>query len=79
MLPPDVWDSYIEFIQKQGVKGYAGHWYVKRVEQYTRTYSDQKLLTHAPELVTRFLENEGRDTMDSMDRGQFSHCSIHWK
>jgi len=27
--------GYIEFIQKQGVKGSICRWYVKRVEQYT--------------------------------------------
>jgi len=32
------------------------------VGQYTQAYPDQKLLTHTPELVTRFLEDEGRNT-----------------
>jgi len=48
------WDRYIEFIQKQGVKGSACRCYVKRVEQYTQAYPDQKLLTHTPGPVTGF-------------------------
>ncbi len=54
------WDRYIEFIQKQGVKRGACRWYVKRVEQYTQVHPDQKLITHAPETVTRFLETWGQ-------------------
>jgi len=50
------WDRHIELFQKQGVKGSACHWYVKRVVQYTQIYPDQKLLAHTPVLVTRFLE-----------------------
>jgi len=56
------WGRCIEFVQKQGVKGSGRRWYVKRVEQYTQTYPDQKLLAHTPGLVTRFLEDEGRNT-----------------
>ncbi len=56
------WDRYIEFVQKQGVKGGACRWYIKRVKQYTQAYPDQKLLAHTPELVTRFLDDEGRNT-----------------
>ncbi len=56
------WDRYIEFIQKQGVKGSTCRWYVKRIEQYIQAHPDQKLLTHTPRTVTRFLENEGRNT-----------------
>jgi len=56
------WDQYIEFVQKQGIKGIACRWYVKRVVQYTQTYPDQKLLAHTLKLVTRFLEDESRNT-----------------
>jgi len=56
------WDRHIELFQKQGVKGSACRWYVKRVEQYTQANFDQKLLAHAPRLVAQFLDNEGRNT-----------------
>ena len=56
------WDRYTKFIQKQGVRGNVCRWYIKRVKRYTQAYPDQKLLTHTPELVTRFLEDEGRNT-----------------
>lgn len=56
------WDRYIKYVQKQGVKGTACRWYVKRVEQYLHAYPDQKLTTHTPELITQFLEGEGRNT-----------------
>ena len=35
---------------------------VKWAEQYTQTHSGQKLLTHTPKTVARFLGNEGRNT-----------------
>jgi len=57
---------------------------VKRVEQYTQTYPDQKLLMHTPGLVPRFLEDEGR-TVDAIQklfvminekRSQVSYCLL---
>jgi len=35
--------QYIEFLQKQAVKGDICRWYVKRTERYTQAYPDQKL------------------------------------
>jgi len=61
LLPGSGVDTLSSF-KKQGVKGSACRWYVKRVEQYLQAYPDQKMLTHAPGLVLRFLKDEGRNT-----------------
>ncbi len=61
-LPIDSGIDTLNSFKNRGVKGGACRWYIKRVKQYTQAYPDQKLLTHTPELVTRFLEDEGRNT-----------------
>lgn len=55
------WDRYIELLAKQMVKPESRRWYVRRAEQYIAAYKDERLASHRPEHIVRYLENLGRN------------------
>ncbi|MFC1588918.1 integron integrase [Pseudomonadota bacterium] len=55
------WDNYINTLVKQEVKESVRRWYVKRVEQYIRHYSDERLRTHSAKHVVAFFTEVGRE------------------
>lgn len=55
------WDNYINTLINQEVKESVRRWYVKRVEQYIRHYSDQRLRTHTAQHVVDFFTEIGRE------------------
>lgn len=56
------WDSYIEILLNQGVKQESLRWYVKRVEQYIAHFSDERLVRHTPDHITRYFTDIGRNS-----------------
>ncbi len=54
------WDKYIAYLLGNGVKKNSSRWYVIRVEQYIKYYTEKRLVSHTPEDVTRYLEEQGR-------------------
>jgi len=55
------WDKYIEVLSKQGVKESSRRWYVKRVEQYIKHFSDERLQSHTHEHVTKYFTEIGHE------------------
>ncbi|MDT8453427.1 MAG: integron integrase, partial [Gammaproteobacteria bacterium] len=53
--------NYINTLINQEVKDSVRRWYVKRVEQYIRHYSDQRLRTHTAQHVVDFFTEIGRE------------------
>jgi hypothetical protein len=51
------WDKYIILLNKQGVKESAARWYVKRAEDYIKSFPDKKLAQHTAEDITGYLEH----------------------
>jgi hypothetical protein len=56
------WDWHIEFIQKHGVKEKRLPLVCQAGGAIYLRLSDRKLVMHIPELIDRFLDNEGRNT-----------------
>ncbi|MCK4704721.1 MAG: integron integrase, partial [Gammaproteobacteria bacterium] len=55
------WDNYINILVEQGVTEKFRRWYVKRVEQYIKHYSDEGLRTHSEQHVVDFFTEIGRE------------------
>ncbi|MES0327849.1 MAG: hypothetical protein ABUK13_06635, partial [Gammaproteobacteria bacterium] len=55
------WDNYINSLIEQDVSDRVRRWYVKRVEQYIRHYSDERLRTHSARHVVDFFTEIGRE------------------
>ena len=55
------WDNYIEALYKQGVKESSQRWYVRRVEQYIKRFSDERLQLHTTEHVTKYFTEMGHE------------------
>jgi integron integrase len=53
------WDNYIHLLDKQGVNVKFRRWYVMRVEAYIRYYPEERLRSHTPQHVVRFLTEAG--------------------
>ena len=54
------WDKYIQYIIDQGVKESSTRWYVIRVEQYIKAFSEKRLADHRPEDVAIYFKEQGR-------------------
>ena len=50
------WDKYLEYILNHGVNPRVARWYIIRVEQYLKAFSNQRLVEHKPEDVVGYLE-----------------------
>lgn len=51
------WDRYIELLKNHKVKPESRRWHVRRTEQYIAAYKDQRLTSHRPEHIVRYLKN----------------------
>ena len=54
------WDNYLEYILHHGVKQRIVRWYIIRVAQYLKAFSNQRLVEHKPEDVVGYLEKLDR-------------------
>ncbi len=60
-LPKGFWDSYIERLQKQGVKTNVLRWYVIRAEQFLKAHSYTQFSQFEPQDVSNYLQKAGRE------------------
>ena len=59
------WDRYISLLEQQNIKKSVQRWYVIRVEEYIKFYSDKRLQQHDKDDIHRFLkEIDRKDTID---------------
>ena len=63
MRNPDIerfWDRFIGQVRRIGVKEPVARWYVRRAEQYIRTYPDTPLVQHGARHVEQYFYEIGR-------------------
>lgn len=68
-LPKGFWDSYIERLQKQGVKPKVLRWYVIRAEQFLKAHNYTQLSQYQAQDVSKYLKKAGQE--NSLSDWQF--------
>ncbi len=72
MVSPSNWQKYLDLLQQVNVPKKARRWYVLRVEQFLKTFPEQKLSQLSMSDVQSYLES--LSSIPSLDAWQFSQA-----
>jgi integron integrase len=56
------WEKYIEKLKPYQVKPDVVRWYVRHAEHYIKSFPEQRLTTHSPQMVEGYLQDKGRNS-----------------
>ncbi|HFE32457.1 MAG TPA: hypothetical protein ENJ17_03995 [Gammaproteobacteria bacterium] len=58
------WDIFIEKLKTYENRPDIAWWSVRHAERYIKTFPDQRLATHTPQILEQYLQEKGRTFRD---------------